>query len=500
MKKFKKKPKKITRNQKTILKRPLWLAPLLISGFASGVYANNLWDLLNSKVGGEYVHWVKGSQYCAWWEFAGCLKNVWGANHKGYDAGNAANYLSSQNYQAIFVGSGNETGTYSLSGFTNYVGGNLTINLGNSVVLDLSGSNSFTSYQGYNQGKDDVSFNVGAINLNGALEVGNRVGTGAGTHTGTATLNLNANKVNINSNISTFKTSQVNIGNANSVITIGSVSLSGDTCSSLVSVGVGANCSTSGPSYSFKGATNATNTAFNSGSFNFKGASSFNNATFSNASYTFNDQATFQNSSFNGGTFTFNDQNNQANSAQHPQILFENSSFSGNATTLKGFVNFQQAFNNSNHQLIMQNASFNNANFSNTGKITINESASFNNTAFNTSVNTSNMTITGSVTLSGKNDLKNGSTLDFGSSQVTLTQGTTFNLTSLGDKNSVTILNSSGGITYNNLLNHALNSLTSALKTNESSLKPQSFASRFVGYDHLQWGYRTAFECRRCGL
>ncbi len=42
----------------------------------------------------------------------------------------------------------------------------------------------------------------------------------------------------------------------------------------------------------------------------------------------------------------------------------------------------------------------------------------------------SNMTITGSVTLSGKDDLKNGSTLDFGSSQVALTQGTTFNLTS----------------------------------------------------------------------
>ncbi len=514
MKKFKKKPKSIKRShQKTILKRPLWLAPLLIGGFASGVHANNLWDLLNPKVGGEYVHWVKGSQYCAWWEFAGCLKNVWGANHKGYDAGNAANYLSSQNYQAIFVGSGNETGTYSLSGFTNYVGGNLTINLGNSVVLDLSGSNSFTSYQGYHQGKDDVSFNVGAINLNGTLEVGNRVGSGAGTHTGTATLNLNANKVNINSNISAFKTSQVNIGNANSAITIGSVSLSGDICSSLASVGVGANCSTSGPSYSFKGTANATNTAFsnasgsftfeenaafsgaklnggaftfnkdfsttnntafNSGSFNFNGASSFNGTTFSNASYTFNHQATFQNSSFNGGTFTFNNQNNQ--STQHPQILFENSSFSGNATTLKGFVHFQQAFNNSNRQLMVQNASFNNANFNNTGKITINESASFNDTTFNTSINTNNMTITGSVTLSGKNDLKNGSTLDFGSSQVTLTQGTTFNLTSLGDKNSVTILNSSGGITYNNLLNHALNSLTNALKTNESSLKPQSFA------------------------
>ncbi|MDU9805294.1 vacuolating cyotoxin family protein, partial [Helicobacter pylori] len=392
MKKFKKKPKSIKRshqNQKTILKRPLWLAPLLISGFASGVYANNLWDLLNPKVGGEYVHWVKGSQYCAWWEFTGCLKNVWGANHKGYDAGNAANYLSSQNYQAISVGSGNETGIYSLSGFTNYVGGNLTINLGNSVVLDLSGSNSFTSYQGYNQGKDDVSFNVGTINLNGALEVGNRVGSGVGTHTGTATLNLNANQVNINSNISAYKTSQVNVGNANSVITINSVSLSGDTCSSSVSVGVGANCSTSGPSYSFKGTTNATNTAFsnasgsftfeenatfsgakwnggtytfnkefnatnntafNSGSFTFKGTSSFNGANFSNASYTFENQATFQSSSFNGGTFTFNNQTNQ--SAQHPQI--QNSSFSGSATTLKGSVIFQQAFNNSNHQLTIQ--------------------------------------------------------------------------------------------------------------------------------------------------
>ncbi|WRA00623.1 vacuolating cytotoxin domain-containing protein [Helicobacter pylori] len=514
MKKFKKKPKSIKRshqNQKTILKRPLWLAPLLIGGFASGVYANNLWDLLNPKVGGEYVHWVKGSQYCAWWELAGCLKNVWGANHKGYDAGNAANYLSSQNYQAISVGSGNETGTYSLSGFTNYVGGNLMINLGNSVVLDLSGSNSFTSYQGYNQGKDEVSFHVGTINLNGALEVGNRVGSGAGTHTGTATLNLNANRVNINSNISAYKTSQVNIGNANSVITIGSVSLSGDICSSLARVGVGANCSTSGPSYSFKGTINATNTAFgnangsftfeesatfsgaklnggaftfnkefkatnntafSSGSFTFKGTSSFNNASFSNASYTFDNQATFQNSSFNGGTFTFNNQTNQ--SAQHPQI--QNSSFSGNAITLKGFVNFQQAFNNSNHQLTIQNASFNNATFNNTGKITINESASFNDTTFNTSVDANNMSVTGSVTLSGKNDLKNGSTLDFGSSKITLAQGTTFNLTSLGDKKSVTILNSSGGITYNHLLNHAINSLTNALKTNESSSKPQSFA------------------------
>ncbi|RVY99331.1 immunomodulatory autotransporter protein ImaA [Helicobacter pylori] len=514
MKKFKKKPKSIKRlHQKTILKRPLWLAPLLISGFASGVYANNLWDLLNPKVGGEYVHWVRGSQYCSWWELGGCLRNVWGANHKGYDAGNAANYLSSQNYQAISVGSGNETGTYSLSGFTNYVGGNLTINLGNSVVLDLSGSNSFTSYQGYNQGKDDVSFNVGTINLNGTLEVGNRVGSGVGTHTGTATLNLNANKVNINSNISAYKTSQVNIGNANSTITINSVSLSGDTCSSLARVGVGANCSSLGPSYSFKGTTNATNTtfsnasgsftfeenatfsgakwnggaftfnkgfnatnntAFNSGSFTFKGTSSFNGASFSNASYTFENQATFQNSSFNGGTFTFNNQTNPTNNAQHPQI--QNSSFSGSTTTLKGSVIFQQAFNNSNHQLTIQNASFNNATFNNTGKITIEKEASFNNTTFNTSVDTNNMTISGGVTLSGKNDLNNGSTLDFGSSKITLAQGTIFNLTSLGSEKSVTILNSSGGITYNHLLNHAINGLTNALKTNESSSKPQSFA------------------------
>ncbi len=520
MKKFKKKPKKITRNQKTILKRPLWLAPLLIGGFASGVYADGT-DILG-------LSWGEKSQkvcvYRPWYALWSCDKweektQQFTGNQlitKTWAGGNAANYYHSQNNQDITANLKNDNGTYFLSGLHNYTGGeynggNLDIELGSNATFDLGAhsGNSFTSW--YPNGHTNVTFSAGTINVNNSVEVGNRVGSGAGTHTGTATLNLNANKVNIHSNISTFKTSQVNIGNANSAITIGSVSLSGDVCSSLARVGVGANCSTSGPSYSFKGTTNATNTAFsnasgsftfeenatfsgaklnggaftfnkefkatnntafNSGSFNFKGASSFNGATFNNATYTFNNQAIFQNSSFNGGTFTFNNQNNQ--SAQHPQI--QNSSFNGNATTLKGFVDFQQAFNNSNHQLTAQNASFNNANFNNTGKITINESASFNDTTFNTSINTNNMTITGSVTLSGKNDLKNGSTLDFGSSKVTLAQGTTFNLTSLGDKNSVTILNSSGGITYNNLLNHALNSLTSALKTNESSLKPQSFA------------------------
>ncbi len=521
MKKFKKKPKSIKRShQKTILKRPLWLAPLLIGGFASGVYADGT-DILGLSWG------EKSQKVCVhhpWYALWSCDKweektQQFTGNQlitKTWAGGNAANYYHSQNNQDITANLKNDNDTYFLSGLYNYTGGennggNLNIELGSNATFDLGAhsGNSFTSW--YPNGHTNVTFSAGTINVNNSVEVGNRVGTGAGTHTGTATLNLNANKVNINSNISAFKTSQVNIGNANSVITIGSVSLSGDTCSSLASVGVGANCSTSGPSYSFKGTTNATNTAFSnasgsftfeenatfsgaklnggsftfnkefsatnntafdSGSFNFKGASSFNGANFNNATYTFNNQVTFQNSSFNGGTFTFNDQNNQ--SAQHPQI--QNSSFSGNATTLKGFVDFQQAFNNSNHQLMVQNASFNNANFNNTGKITINESASFNDTTFNTSVNTSNMTITGSVTLSGKNDLKSGSTLDFGSSQVALTQGTTFNLTSLGSEKSVTILNSSGGITYNNLLNHALNSLTNALKTNESSLKPQSFA------------------------
>ncbi|WRA40963.1 vacuolating cytotoxin domain-containing protein [Helicobacter pylori] len=522
MKQFKKKPKKIKRSQKIILKRPLWLMPLLIGGFASGVYADGT-DILGLSWG------KKANKVCVhhpWYALWSCDKweektQQFTGNQlitKTWAGGNAANYYHSQNNQDITANLKNDNGTYFLSGLYNYTGGeynggNLNIELGSNATFNLGASsgNSFTSW--YPNGHTNVIFSAGTINVNNSVEVGNRVGSGAGTHTGIATLNLNANKVNINSNISAYKTSQVNIGNANSAITIGSVSLSGDTCSSSVSVGIGANCSTSGPSYSFKGTTNATNTtfsnasgsftfeenatfsgaklnggaftfnkgfsatnntAFNSGSFTFKGTSSFNGASFSNASYTFDNQATFQNSSFNGGTFTFNNQTNPANSAQHPQI--QNSSFSGNATTLKGFVNFQQAFNNSNHQLTIQNASFNNATFSNTGKITISESTSFNDTTFNTSVDANNMSVTGGVTLSGKNDLNNGSTLDFGSSKITLTQGTTFNLTSLGDKNSVTILNSSGGITYNHLLNHAINSLTNALKTNESSSLPQSFA------------------------
>ncbi|WP_208363530.1 immunomodulatory autotransporter protein ImaA [Helicobacter pylori] len=520
MKKFKKKPKKIARKQKIILKRPLWLAPLLISGFASGVYADGT-DILGLSWG------EKSQRVCVhrpWYAVWSCDKweektQQYTGNQlitKTWAGGNAANYYHTQNNQNITANLKNDNGTYFLSGLYNYTGGeynggNLDIELGSNATFNLGASsgNSFTSW--YPNGHTNVTFSAGTINVNNSVEVGNRVGSGAGTHTGIATLNLNANKVNINSNISAFKTSQVNVGNANSAITIGSVSLSGDTCSSLASVGVGANCSNSGPSYSFKGTTNATNTtfsnasgsftfkenatfsgaklnggaftfnkgfsatnntAFNSGNFTFKGASSFNGASFSNATYTFSNQATFQNSSFNGGTFTFNNQTNQ--SAQHPQI--QNSSFSGNATTLKGSVIFQQAFNNSNHQLTIQNASFDNATFNNTGKITIEKDASFNNTSFNTSINTNNMSVTGGVTLSGKNDLNNGSTLDFGSSKITLAQGTTFNLTSLSSEKSVTILNSSSGITYNNLLNHAINGLTSALKTNESSSDPQSFA------------------------
>ncbi|WP_187887021.1 vacuolating cytotoxin domain-containing protein [Helicobacter pylori] len=488
MKKFKKKPKSIKRshqNQKTILKRPLWLMPLLIGGFASGAYADGT-DILGLSWG------EKSQKVCVhrlWYALWSCDKweektQQFTGNQlitKTWAGGNAANYYHSQNNQDITANLKNDNGTYFLSGLYNYTGGennggNLDIELGSNATFNLGASsgNSFTSW--YPNGHTNVTFSAGTINVNNSVEVGNRVGSGAGTHTGTATLNLNANKVNVNSNINAYKTSQVNIGNANSAITIGSVSLSGDTCSSLAKIGSGANCSTSGPSYSFKGTTNATNTTFSNanGSFTFKDTSSFNNATFSNASYTFNNQATFQNSSFNGGTFTFNNQSNPTNSAQHPQI--QNSSFSGSAITLKGSATFEQAFNNSNHQLTIQNASFNDATFNNTGKITINESASFNNTSFNTPIDANNMTISGGVTLSGKNDLNNGSTLDFGSSKVTLAQGTTFNLTSLGSEKSVTILNSSGGITYNHLLNHAINSLTNALKTNESPSKPQSFA------------------------
>nr|BCI58225.1 putative vacuolating cytotoxin (VacA)-like protein ImaA [Helicobacter pylori] len=496
--------------------------PLLIGGFASGAYADGT-DILGLSWG------EKSQKVCVhhpWYALWSCDKweektQQFTGNQlitKTWAGGNAANYYHSQNNQDITANLKNDNGTYFLSGLYNYTGGennggNLDIELGSNATFNLGANsgNSFTSW--YPNGHTNVTFSAGTINVNNSVEVGNRVGSGAGTHTGTATLNLNANKVNINSNINAYKTSQVNIGNANSTITINSVSLNGDTCSSLASVGVGANCSNSGPSYSFKGTTNATNTtfsnasgsftfeenatfsgakwnggaftfnkefnatnntAFNSGSFNFKGASSFNGASFSNASYTFDNQATFQNSSFNGGTFTFNNQTNPMNSTQHPQI--QNSSFSGSTITLKGSATFEQAFNNSNHQLTIQNASFDNATFNNTGKITINESVSFNNTSFNTPIDANNMTISGGVTLSGKNDLKNGSTLDFGNSKVTLAQGATFNLTSLGSEKSVTILNSSGGITYNHLLNHALNSLTNALKTNENSSNPQSFA------------------------
>ncbi len=318
MKKFKKKPKKITRNQKTILKRPLWLAPLVISGFASGVYADGT-DILGLSWG------EKSQKVCVhhpWYALWSCDKweektQQFTGNQlitKTWAGGNAANYYHSQNNQDITANLKNDNGTYFLSGLYNYTGGennggNLNIELGNNATFDLGAhsGNSFTSW--YPNGHTNITFSAGAINVNNSVEVGNRVGSGAGTHTGTATLNLNANQVNINSNISAFKTSQVNIGNANSAITIGSVSLSGDTCSSSVSVGVGANCSTSGPSYSFKGTTNATNTTFSNanGSFTFEGTSSFNKATFNNASYNFSTQSVFNNSAFNQGTYNFTD-------------------------------------------------------------------------------------------------------------------------------------------------------------------------------------------------
>ncbi len=295
MKKFKKKPKSIKRShQKTILKRPLWLAPLLIGGFASGVYADGT-DILGLSWG------EKSQKVCVhrpWYALWSCDKweektQQFTGNQlitKTWAGGNAANYYHSQNNQDITANLKNDNGTYFLSGLYNYTGGennggNLNIELGSNATFNLGASsgNSFTSW--YPNGHTNVTFSAGTINVNNSVEVGNRVGSGAGTHTGTATLNLNANKININSNISAFKTSQVNIGNANSAITIGSVSLSGDVCSSSVSFGVGANCSTSGPSYSFKGATRATNTAFSNAS----------------GSFTFEENATFSGAKWNGG-------------------------------------------------------------------------------------------------------------------------------------------------------------------------------------------------------
>ncbi|GAA7996219.1 immunomodulatory autotransporter protein ImaA [Helicobacter pylori] len=497
MKQFKKKPKSIKRshqNQKTILKRPLWLAPLLIGGFASGVYADGT-DILGLSWG------EKSQKVCVhhpWYALWSCDKweektQQFTGNQlitKTWAGGNAANYYHSQNNQDITANLKNDNGTYFLSGLYNYTGGeynggNLNIELGSNATFNLGANsgNSFTSW--YPNGHTNVTFSAGTINVNNSVEVGNRVGSGAGTHTGTATLNLNANKVTINSNISTYKTSQVNIGNANSAITINSVSLSGDTCSSLANVGIGANCSTSGPSYSFKGTTNATNTtfsnangsftfeenatfsgakwnggaftfnkgfsatnntAFNSGSFTFKGTSSFNNATFNNATYTFNNQAIFQNSSFNGGTFTFNNQSNPTNSAQHPQI--QNSSFSGGAITLKGFVNFQQAFNNSSHQLTIQNASFNNANFNNTGSVNIAGNATFDNVVFNSLTNTSvkGQVILNNITLKNLN-----APLSFGDGTITFNAHSVINIgEAITNSNPITLVSSSKEIEYNN--------------------------------------------------
>ncbi len=249
MKQFKKKPKKIKRSQKIILKRPLWLMPLLIGGFASGVYADGT-DILGLSWG------KKANKVCVhypWYALWSCDKweektQQYTGNQlitKTWAGGNAANYYHSQNNQDITANLKNDNGTYFLSGLYNYTGGeynrgNLNIELGSNATFNLGANsgNSFTSW--YPNGHTNVTFSAGTINVNNSVEVGNRVGSGAGTHTGTATLNLNANKVNVNSNINAYKTSQVNIGNANSAITIGSVSLSGDTCSSSVNVGIGA--------------------------------------------------------------------------------------------------------------------------------------------------------------------------------------------------------------------------------------------------------------------
>ncbi|GAA8144755.1 hypothetical protein HpBT117_12820 [Helicobacter pylori] len=128
MKKFKKKPKSIKRShQKTILKRPLWLAPLLIGGFASGVYADGT-DILGLSWG------EKSQKVCVhrpWYALWSCDKweektQQFTGNQlitKTWAGGNVANYYHSQNNQDITANLKNDNGTYFLSGLHNYTGG-----------------------------------------------------------------------------------------------------------------------------------------------------------------------------------------------------------------------------------------------------------------------------------------------------------------------------------------------------------------------------------------
>ncbi|MGN8483548.1 vacuolating cytotoxin domain-containing protein [Helicobacter pylori] len=556
MKKFKKKLKSIKRshqNQKTILKRPLWLAPLLIGGFASGAYADGT-DILGLSWG------EKSQKVCVhrpWYALWSCDKweektQQYTGNQlitKTWAGGNAANYYHTQNNQNITANLKNDNGTYFLSGLYNYTGGeynggNLDIELGSNATFNLGASsgNSFTSW--YPNGHTNVTFSAGTINVNNSVEVGNRVGSGAGTHTGIATLNLNANKVNINSNISAYKTSQVNIGNANSAITINSVSLSGDTCSSLASVGVGANCSTSGPSYSFKGTTNATNTAFsnangsftfeenatfsgaklnggaftfnkgfsatnntafNSGSFTFKGTSSFNGASFSNASYTFENQATFQNSSFNGGNYQFSgdslnfSNNNQFNSGSFEisakNASFNNANFNNSASfnfnNSSATTSFMGDFTNAHSNLqIAGNAVFgnstnsdgsqNNANFNNTGSVNIAGNATFDNVVFNGPTNTR---VKGQVTLNNIT-LKNlNAPLSFGDGTISFSAHSVINIDeAITNGNPITLVSSSKEIDYNNAFSKNLWQLINYQGHGASSEKLVSSAGNGV-YD-----------------
>ncbi|MGL2473387.1 vacuolating cyotoxin family protein, partial [Helicobacter pylori] len=157
MKKFKKKLKKITRSQKIILKRPLWLMPLLIGGFANGVYADGT-DILGLSWGEKsqkvcvhhpwYTLWI-----CDKWEEKTQQYTGNQLITKTWAGGNAANYYHTQNNQNITANLKNDNGTYFLSGLYNYTGGgynggNLDIELGSNATFNLGASsgNSFTSW------------------------------------------------------------------------------------------------------------------------------------------------------------------------------------------------------------------------------------------------------------------------------------------------------------------------------------------------------------------
>ncbi len=406
MKKFKKKPKSIKRShQKTILKRPLWLAPLLIGGFASGVYADGT-NILGLSWG------EKSQKVCVhhpWYALWRCDKweektQQYTGNQlitKTWAGGNAANYYHSQNNQDITANLKNDNGTYFLSGLYNYTGGennggNLNIELGSNATFNLGASsgNSFTSW--YPNGHTNVTFSAGTINVNNSVEVGNRVGSGAGTHTGTATLNLNAN----------IDDTAQNGGNPNFSFNALNLDFSNS---------------------SFRGYVGTTQSVFK---FNAVNAISFTNSTnLSSGLYQMQAKSVlFDNSNLSVSVGTSSIKANAINLSQNASINTSNHS----ALDLQGDLNVsdtsslnlnQSTINVSNNATINDYASLI---ASNGSHLNFNGAANFNSANITTSLNHSSIVFKGASSLGGQFNLSNNSSLDFQGSSA-ITSNTAFN-------------------------------------------------------------------------